>query len=701
MVMKLYQLCLNIDLLTNMKFLINRINLNLIILILIALITVTYSFVLAQKRYSNFEYGKFDLGNMSQIIWNTSNGRFMEVTDQFGTNMPRWGMSHVDPILVIFAPLYLFFDHPMMIVLIQHILVISAIFPLFWLTKIKTKSLVASYLMVATYILYPAIGFTLAWTGFHGISFVAPLFIWIVYLLESCDFFRNKNPKIAKKIIYYWFLIILMLMGKEEIGSLLAIFSVFIYFKNKKLAIQTFLVSFIWFIIAFFVIIPSYSNLREQSIVNFAEKVSISGVNLESASGDNFFLSRYSYLGSSYKEIVTNAVLHPSKVIKVVFTQDKVEALNNLFGPLGYIVFIIPVWIISLPDLAIVLLSKDEIFDISNHRIAFVISTLFISYVYLLANIQKFKTSGAKKRLFTYVISVFILISTIFFSAKTNNPLYVSGKSFIENKILRFAYAQKESVDSDLKFTLGDTRKADVPRNKLECLKEMAQIIDKVNPDIYTGPDYLGAHAANRRVNALFPSRYWDADLVIADIYETKTIGPLKSSGWTFNKEGLRLLLDSSQYEHIYSCGKVSAFVKGEPTDSSEFISQIPSKTYLLETKRLALNIFPDYIPENIDRNNPEPIVLSFSLARDTFMDKSSFWTFQSVENEEVKYSYVDYLTNGAREGLDRAEVGQFVKESYKLKLSKQIENGEYYLFYGAGDLLNASEIYLGKVKIY
>src|SRR3990167_2056307 len=94
-----------------------------ILLSLIVLTTFIYSFAFSLKRYNNYEYGKFDLGNMSQMVWNSSRGHFMEVTDQFGTNMPRWGMSHVDPILLIFVPVYWIYAHPMIMVFIQQIIV--------------------------------------------------------------------------------------------------------------------------------------------------------------------------------------------------------------------------------------------------------------------------------------------------------------------------------------------------------------------------------------------------------------------------------------------------------------------------------------------------------------------------------------------------------------------------------------------------
>src|SRR3990172_12111288 len=75
-------------------------------------------------RYTNFDYGKFDLGNMTQMVWNTLNGRFLYLTDYFGTNLPRWAMSHVDPILLLFLPLFALYQHPLTLVISQFVLLI-------------------------------------------------------------------------------------------------------------------------------------------------------------------------------------------------------------------------------------------------------------------------------------------------------------------------------------------------------------------------------------------------------------------------------------------------------------------------------------------------------------------------------------------------------------------------------------------------
>ncbi len=668
---------------------------NVAILSLVFLISVAYSFILANKRYSNFEYGKFDLGNMAQMVWNTSQGRFMEVTDQFGTNMPRWGMSHIDPIIAIFAPLYLVYPHQMLIVFIQQLVILSAIYPLFVLVKWKSKSMVASYLIVFSYIMYPAVGFTLVWTGFHGISLAAPLLIWLVWYLERNNFLVQAG--LQKKIIY-WTFIVVMLMGKEEIGAILGLASIFLYFKNKKLAVSTFLVGITWTLLCFLVFIPAYSHYRSESINTFFEQVGVNSGEAENISGQNFFINRYAYLGSSYSEIIKNAILKPNLVYKKVFTGQKIETLNNLFGPLGYLVIFSPLWLISLPDIALVLLSEEEIFDISNHRIAFVIVSLFLSLIYLFQFIQQFLKkypSSVKYTNYIFIsISVVILFLSLYFSHRTNNPLYVSGKSFIENKIIRKVFAQN--------YVYGKQANSKVPRNDNSCLEKMINIVEERNPSIYTGPDYLGAHTSLRNVNALFPSRFWDADLIIADVFETKTLGAFGDSGWIFNKEGLRRMTGTNQYEHLFSCGKVSAFVEGTNRDSAVFIDPFEVSQYesiIVATKKISMDFRLIDLPGIFNKNNPDPFITSSARLSGTFKDKVSFWVFEDADNPDNRLTFVNYLSVAFDQSLDKAKEGQYVKETFYPKLDT-LKNGNYRVFWGMGDLLDASEIYLGTIEI-
>ena len=91
-------------------------------------------------RYENFDMGKFDLGNMTQMSWYTLRGQFMYLTDYFGSNVPRWSMSHVDPILVVFIPLFFIFPHPLTLVFAQNLLFILASLFIYKISELKTKN---------------------------------------------------------------------------------------------------------------------------------------------------------------------------------------------------------------------------------------------------------------------------------------------------------------------------------------------------------------------------------------------------------------------------------------------------------------------------------------------------------------------------------------------------------------------------------
>jgi len=402
--------------------------------------------------------------------------------------------------------------------------------------------------------------------------------------------------------------------------------------------------------------------------------------------------------------MIKNSISRPWLITNVVFSKDKLLALNNLFGPLGYLVFLVPVWIVSVPDLAIVLLSKDEIFDISNHRIAFMISALFLSYIYFLS---RFKIFDKKILNVSYrvIFSISILFVTFYFSLITKNPIYVSVESLIQNKIIGKVFSK--SNDAFISYKLGEIRRASIPRNDNECLNEMSDLISDKNPEIYSGPDYLGAQSSNRLVNALYPARYWDADLILSDIFETKTIGPLDYSGWTFNKETLRRLIESNNYRHVYSCGKISAFEKGKINDFSTFVELASYKDFdrskvEFGTDRIKLNLSTEYIKvsEKISRHGAGYIRILLQKVGGNFLDKATFWTFENVEDKNEKFVVIDYLSNGFMGSLDRSDYGQLVLETYYPIIPERFSAGKYNVFFGVGDLLNAKEIFIGQTEL-
>ena len=80
---------------------------------LVALLVVVDSILVCQHsiaRYQTYHADAFDLGNMNQAVWNTLHGHPFRFTnrgiDWFGP--PTRLAIHVEPILLLIAPLYLF-----------------------------------------------------------------------------------------------------------------------------------------------------------------------------------------------------------------------------------------------------------------------------------------------------------------------------------------------------------------------------------------------------------------------------------------------------------------------------------------------------------------------------------------------------------------------------------------------------------------
>src|SRR4051812_23473803 len=77
--------------------------------------------VAAVLHYEVFEMARFDLGNMVQAIWNTLHGHVLETTLD-GHQHNRLGY-HVDPFLVLLAPLAWLSSMPQILLALQAIAV--------------------------------------------------------------------------------------------------------------------------------------------------------------------------------------------------------------------------------------------------------------------------------------------------------------------------------------------------------------------------------------------------------------------------------------------------------------------------------------------------------------------------------------------------------------------------------------------------
>jgi uncharacterized membrane protein len=59
---------------------------------------------IATAGHDGFRSHRFDLGNMVQAVWSTTQGRPLDMTDGTSGEQINWLAAHVDPILVLFTP---------------------------------------------------------------------------------------------------------------------------------------------------------------------------------------------------------------------------------------------------------------------------------------------------------------------------------------------------------------------------------------------------------------------------------------------------------------------------------------------------------------------------------------------------------------------------------------------------------------------
>ena len=94
-------------------------NIHVILLLIFAAIYFIYFTVATIFKYNNYYTGRFDLGNMSQTVWNTLHGNIFMLTDPNGTREISRLAFHADFILALLAPFYLLWSDARMLLIIQ------------------------------------------------------------------------------------------------------------------------------------------------------------------------------------------------------------------------------------------------------------------------------------------------------------------------------------------------------------------------------------------------------------------------------------------------------------------------------------------------------------------------------------------------------------------------------------------------------
>lgn len=661
-------------------------------------------------KYRGFDFGKFDLGNMTQMVWNTLHGRFLYLTDYFGSNVPRWSMSHVDPILLFFVPVFALYQHPLTLVFSQVFLVLSSCFIIYKLGILELRSKTSSLLIALSFLFYPSIGYLTAQTGFHGVTAVIPFFLGAFYMFEKM--FKEKSFT-TRNLVIFWVLLVLTMSGKEQIPLYIFLFAVFILVFRRsaetiKLAVSVGVVSLVWFVLAFFVIIPANAHYRVESFQKFAKSIDLQNYTMRDVENSNYFLSRYEAFGNSYFSVALGIVSDPDKAIRIFFGGDKVKNFTRTFAPVMYLPFAFPqILVLALPDLMINYLTTAGgigTAEIENHRISMIIPVLFLSIIYAVGFLSRLlgRKSGKAVLITEIVLSACLLVVGVKTTFSYNNPVYLWLNQALSKRfsfIPVFAKFDQTSAKVE-NLQIGTVHKLAYLDNKdIECANRVVNMI----PDdaSVSGPDYLGTNLSMRETYAIFPALYNEADYVIVDVFSRKifTILDIDTSAL---KNVVRNILEDKNYELLTGCGNLFVF---KNIGIHEKSGLLPLQERFEYTEKYNFEIFSSLFV--VDYNIPTEITRGvLSKARIVYVRRENkditdyilYMTYLNVQTGEL-YQAANLPSFSISEPEEWDTDSYFI-EDIDVALPKYMDSGKYRVFVGLSNKIRTRNLYLGDVVV-
>ena len=279
---------------------------------------------LSALRHEAFITGRFDLGNMVQAVWSTAHGDPLRMTSLRGDQITRLA-AHVDPILVLFAPLWWIWPSPHMLLAVQSLVIALGAVPVFLLARKHLASPRAALGFALAYLLYPATGW-LTLNEFHPVALATPLLLFAFWYLDE------------ERLLPFALFALAASACKEEIALVVAGFGIWYAVAHRSWTAGTAiaLAGGAWAAVAIGVVIPHYN-----------------------AGAESDFYGRYSEVGGSAGGILETALTHPLRIIEAAFSGRDLHYLLDLVAPLAALCLLAPlVLVAALPELAINLLSS-------------------------------------------------------------------------------------------------------------------------------------------------------------------------------------------------------------------------------------------------------------------------------------------------------------------------------------------------------
>jgi uncharacterized membrane protein len=277
---------------------------------------------LSVLRHEAFNSGRFDLGNMVQVVWSTAHGDPLRMTDLQGDQISRLG-AHTDFLLAAFAPLWWLWPDPSLLLVAQAAVVALGALPVFWLARKHVGSARAALGFALAYLLYPPVQW-LVLDDFHAVALACPLLLFGFWYLD-------EDRLGAFAVVAF-----LAMLTKEEIGFAVAGLGIWYALARGRLR----------------------AGLAISAAGTIISLLLILGVMPAVSDGESDFYRRYGEVGGSPGGIVETTLTDPVHVLEVAFDGRGLGYLVRLLAPVLFVLVAPLTLVAALPELAINLLSS-------------------------------------------------------------------------------------------------------------------------------------------------------------------------------------------------------------------------------------------------------------------------------------------------------------------------------------------------------
>ncbi|MFH0952649.1 MAG: DUF2079 domain-containing protein [Patescibacteria group bacterium] len=354
-----------------------------ILLVLTAIVFLVVVSGLAIK-YQAGGYNGLDLAIYHQTIWNSSQGNLFSLT----IHPHSYLGDHIELILLLLVPFYWLWSQPFTLVIIQSIILLAAVWPL-WLICRQWLASGWSLIIGVLWLVCPFVHNTNSFE-FHALAF-APFFLfWTIYF-----YLRHK----------WWpFLLFLVisLTIREDISLIILMFGILAFIDKRSWLwrLLPLILGLLWFII----------SLKISPLLTGYEQYK--------------FLAYYGWLGPDPGSMILNIFNHPIYVLQNIATLRTLTFAVGLFIPFLFLPFIRPKYLvlIIISVIQLIFVRNPGELSLQIHYTAPLLAPIFVSLAYSLRHLFNQPNS----RLTNFLKGVPGLAQTVVITAMIGGLVFIS-----------------------------------------------------------------------------------------------------------------------------------------------------------------------------------------------------------------------------------------------------------------------------------